>query len=177
MTHCDFTYGNKNGLEIFNKVIESTQHLLALSKCSIKVAIPSPPTLPIPDLCQMMMHESMTNLGWLLQNPRFKFHPRGISFWTTVTLEEDGSVVLNHKSISSRPADGTTSIQEQSRCILKFPFQRDNDMINYFPWRFPTPISSKPAWYGVGARDSHTSCFPSTLFCSQIPSQMSPVLS
>lgn len=70
MTHCDFTYGNKNayftGLEIANKVIENTHHLLALSKCSIKVALPSPPTLPIPDLCQMTMHESMTNLGWLL---------------------------------------------------------------------------------------------------------------
>lgn len=167
MTHSGFTSGDENAyltrLETVNKIYKKHQHLPhSVSEHSVKFAVIPQPSLP--------RHPVLTcvndHLGWLLQNARLKFHPRWMS-----ALKEDGSVSPTMKIL--RICRWYHLHIHRSNPIAYYcsPFQRDSYTPRYFPQRFPTPptISNKPAWWRVGARGSHTTCLPSTLFYPQIP--------
>lgn len=110
----NFTYGNKNAYftrpEKFNKIYEKHPTLATLSKCSELLISNSPATLPNPDLCQSPIWDGYCKMQYLNSIPgRPQFSP-----WER----------WEHCPQLGR--HGTTSIQEQSHCLVEYPFQRDS---------------------------------------------------
>lgn len=119
----------------------------------------------------MIAHEPKTSLGWLSQNPRFKFHSRWISFWITVGPWRRWEYSPQSQSISST-LQMVPSPYKNNPLSIKVPISKRLQHTHVFSPKMSYPLSNNPAWWGVGARD------PTRLpFSFQIPSLVSPVSS